>query len=125
MRGEAAITSSRNCLAGTRAAQPCAEATASASKASCSATAVGIRGAGFTRGCSRADEPQPAASATLDATSKTLGQRIWQPPFANLLLRSLQREGDAPKGATAAAEIEQEQGCPRVAVARPPDQARV
>src|SRR6185369_1361167 len=125
MRGEAAITSSRSCLAGARAAQPCAEATASASTASCWATAAGIRGAGFTFGCSRSDEPQPAASATLDTTSKALGQRIRQPPFANLLLGSLDRVGDAAKLGTAGAEVEQEPGRPRVAVPRLPDGAGV
>src|SRR6185437_14900452 len=125
MRGEAAITSSRSCLAGARAAQPCAEATASASTASCWAPAAGIRGAGFTFGCSRADEPQPAASATLDTTSKALGQRIRQPPFANLLLGSLDRVGNAVKAGAAGAEVEQEPGRPRVAVARLSDRAGI
>src|SRR4051794_35463088 len=125
MRGEAAITSSRSCLADARAAQPWAEATASASAASCCATAAGIRGAGFTLGCSRVDEPQPAASATLDTTSKAFGQRIWQPPFANLLLGSLERVGDAAKPGAAGAEVEQEPGRARVAVARLSDRARI
>src|SRR6266487_3122194 len=121
MRPIEAITSVWSFTAASRAPQPGVEATASASAASCCATSPGIFGGGF--GVARCPEepPQPTTrSAKLDTATKALRQRIRQPPFANLVLGSLDRVGDAPKPGTPGPEVEQQPGRAWIAVPRLP-----
>src|SRR5204863_4971969 len=105
------------------ALQPETAETASASAASCCATAGGMR-AGFGGGAA-SRLPQPTRSAALDATSQAFRQRIRQPPFADLFLRPLDRVGHSPKRSPARVEVEQQPRRPRVAVARLADRAGV
>src|SRR4029453_7061771 len=127
MRPMKAIASAWSRTAAARAAQlPAgAVATRSASAASRCARPEGIRAAGG--GAVRSPPPpQPArTSAQLQAPSEALGQRIGQPPLANLLLRALDRVLDARKERPASLEVEHEPGGARVAVARLADRARV
>src|ERR1043166_6724685 len=119
------MTSVRSFTAGSRAAQPCAAARASASAASCWATRAGILGGGLVVRVGAEAPPHPASNSTLDATSQTLRQRIRQPPFANLLLGALERVGNAVKRGPRTAVVEQEPGRARIAVPRLADRARV
>src|ERR1051325_5253435 len=118
------MTSVWSLTAGLRAPQPEALATTSASAASCCARSAGIRGGGFVVRAG-VELPQPASSSALNPASQALRQRIRQPPFANLLLGSLDRVGDAPKRGTAGAVVEQEPGRAGIAVARLSDRAGV
>src|SRR5205085_343916 len=93
--------------------------TASASRASRCASAGGRRGGG---GAACFACPQPAR---LQAVSETISQRLGQATLADLLLRALDRVGDAAVERTPRVEVEHEVGRARVAVARLADGAGV